>query len=262
MMSPPFLGSQSLFWYNPSMPRFDACLFDYGNTIIEFDTTQADSILRRLADALSERIAPLDLNALRKAVTHAHLLPHLGDPPSFLEMSPEDQMAWVLERAYGETLRPERGQIEYANGLLQNFFVESVSIEPDVVRFLTWLGQRCRVGLVSNYPCGQAIRRSLEKEGIKHLLDPIVVSGDVGFVKPHPEPFEVALAALGLEPQRVLFVGDRWDMDMVGAEKMGMATCHITGWTSDGDWGERYEAYRPDYVVERLSELEGIFVSE
>ena len=238
--------------------RYDACLLDYGHTIVKFDKPETEFILRRLVEALSSRVGPIELSALRQAVGHAHLLPHLGDPPSLREMTPELQMAWVLGRVYGETAPLERGQVEYANNLLQDLFVESISIEMEVVQFLTRLRQRCRVGLVSNYPCGPTIRRSLEKEGIRDLLDPIVVSGEVGFVKPHPKPFEVALAGLDLDPHKVLFAGDRWDMDMVGAEKLGMKTCHIVGFTCESDWQERYDVYRPDHVVEKLSELEAI----
>ena len=240
------------------MSTFDACLLDYGNTIVEFDTGQIEFILEGLVEAISQRIAPLDVDALREAVTHAHLVPHLGHPPSFKEPTPEEQMGWVLKQTYGEKVRLESGQITYANEVLQDLFVQSISIEVEVVESLTRMSHLCRLGLVSNYPCGPTIRRSLEKEGIHGLLDPIVVSGDVGFVKPHPEPFDTALRALGLRPQSVLFVGDRWDMDMNGARQLGMKTCHITGFTSDGDWEERYAVYRPDYVVETLRELEDV----
>ena len=240
------------------MSTFEACLLDYGNTIVEFDRGQIEFILEGLVEAISQRIAPLDLDVLREAVLHAHLVPHLGHPPSFKEPTPEEQMGWVLERTYGEKVRLEPGQIKYANEVLQDLFVQSISVEVEVVESLTRMSQRCRLGLVSNYPCGPTIRRSLEKEGIHGLLDPIVVSGDVGFVKPHPEPFDTALRALGVRPQSVLFVGDRWDMDMNGARKLGMKTCHITGLTSDGDWEERYAVYRPDYVVETLRELEEV----
>lgn len=240
------------------MPAFDACLLDYGNTIVEFDSGQIEFILERLAERVSESIAPLDREVLREAVSHAHLVPYVGDPPSFREPAPEEQMGWVLERSYGAKVELDPDQIAYANRALQDLFVESISIQVDVVEALARMRRAVRVGLVSNYPCGRTLRRSLEKEGIRELLDPIVVSGDVGFVKPHPEPFDAALRALAVRPENVLFVGDRWDMDMLGARKLGMKTCHITGFTSDGDWEERYAVYRPDYVVGTLAELEGV----
>ena len=113
----------------------------------------------------------------------------------------------------------------------------------------------------NGYTCssaGEAIRRSLKRVGIGDFLDPVVVSGEVGFVKPHPAPFTAALERLALAPEKVLFVGDRWDVDLLGARNAGMRTCHHVGFTLDRNLEERYKAYRPDFQIQRLEELEGI----
>jgi FMN phosphatase YigB (HAD superfamily) len=81
-------------------------------------------------------------------------------------------------------------------------------------------------------------------------------------VKPHQSVFDAALEALQIPAERVLFVGDRWDADMVGARNVGMKTCHHIGYTSDLDLTERYTAYRPDYQIRRLEEIEGILQGE
>ncbi len=239
------------------MNNFAAFLFDYGNTIIQFDRPQIGEIIARLARQLSEEIAPVTASVLRTATMEAHALPHVGDPPSFRESDPVDQMEFVLRRSYGTALEVTREHAVLANERLQQYFVESIAIPPGAVEVLEVLRRRAAVGLVSNYPCGDALRRSLDDVGVRELLDPVIVSGDVdvGYVKPHAKPFAVALARLDVDPSRVLFVGDRWEMDMLGARDVGMRTCHITGLTSDGEWGARYSTYRPDFVIERLEDL-------
>lgn len=239
------------------MSRFDACLLDYGNTVVEFDRYQAAWILERFARVLTERFErPTAVWTLGAAKTHVISEPHRGDPPQYRELHPHEEMRLFLRRVFGDDEDFSDEMVEECNRVLQDLFVESIRLQPSSREFLNRLRQRLSVGLVSNYPCGQAIRRSLERVGILDLFDPIVVSGDVGYVKPHPQPFLTALEELRLPPDRVLFVGDRWDMDMMGAGQLGMKTCQHIGHTSDLDLRERYRRYRPDFVIERLEDLD------
>ena len=55
-----------------------------------------------------------------------------------------------------------------------------------------------RLGLVSNtFDPGWLVRRDLAAWGLAERLDVVVLSSEVGKRKPHPEPFERALDALG-----------------------------------------------------------------
>jgi FMN phosphatase YigB (HAD superfamily) len=47
--------------------------------------------------------------------------------------------------------------------------------------------------------------------------------------KPHPRGFEEACARLGLEPSEVLYVGDRAEVDGVGARAAGMRCAIVSG---------------------------------
>jgi HAD superfamily hydrolase (TIGR01549 family) len=240
------------------MPAIDACLLDYGNTVVEFDRPQIDALHRRFHHGLGRLLPPVDLEHLARTLDHVCAIPHLGAPPDLRELSPREQMEIILERLYGEGLEATPALVEECDRLLQDLFVESIAIDPLTAEWLAASSRKVRFGLVSNYPCGRSLRRSLEREGILGLLDPIVISGEVGYVKPHARPFTVALEALDLPPERVLFVGDRWDADMVGARAVGMQTCHHIGYTSDRALDERYGSYRPDFRITRLEELDGI----
>jgi HAD superfamily hydrolase (TIGR01549 family) len=240
------------------MRPFEACLLDYGNTIVEFDRRQLDFIRGRLTASFSRLIGPIEPSVLAEVLDRACSLPYAGSPPTFRELTPLEQMAVVLREAYGNDRELPPDLVVECNRVLQNLFVESITIEMETLELLSALSRRLRVGLVSNYPCGEAIRRSLKKVGIDGLLDPVVVSGEVGFVKPHPAPFAAALELLAVPPEKVLFVGDRWDVDMLGARDAGMKTCHHLGFTLDRDVEARYKAYRPDFQIQRLEELEGM----
>ena len=80
-------------------------------------------------------------------------------------------------------------------------------------------GEGIALGLISDYP----IAPKLPGMGLAGLPFVAVINCEqVGALKPHRAPFDAALAALGLPPERVLHVGDREDSDVAGALACGM----------------------------------------
>ncbi|MEX1103570.1 MAG: HAD-IA family hydrolase [Dehalococcoidia bacterium] len=79
------------------------------------------------------------------------------------------------------------------------------------------------VGVVTNtiFPA-HLLWRNLSRLGIAGYIDVLVTSVDVGFGKPHPAPYQRALADLKLQPHEAIFVGDREETDIAGARAAGM----------------------------------------
>lgn len=76
------------------------------------------------------------------------------------------------------------------------------------------------MGVVTN--CSEALgRRAAARVGIS--FDVVVTSERAGFYKPDPRPYRMALAELGLPPERVLFVAGS-AFDLVGTAAVGMRT--------------------------------------
>jgi putative hydrolase of the HAD superfamily len=91
-----------------------------------------------------------------------------------------------------------------------------------------------KLGLVSNaFDPGWLLHRDLAQMGIAQRLDFSVFSSEVGLRKPHPAIFERALEALGVEPERSLFVGDRLYEDVRGAAEVGMTTVQALWFRAD-----------------------------
>ena len=89
------------------------------------------------------------------------------------------------------------------------------------------LAQDYPLAVVANFPVPEIVHLTLERHGLKQYFAPIVVSGAVGRMKPDPLPFEVALKALDVAPQDVLFVGDNLCNDMQGAKALGCRTAWL-----------------------------------
>jgi putative hydrolase of the HAD superfamily len=101
-----------------------------------------------------------------------------------------------------------------------------------------------RLGLVSNaFDPGWLLHRDLEQMGIAQRVEFSVFSSEFGLRKPHPAIFERALEALGAEPGRALFVGDRLYEDVRGAAEVGMTTVQALWFRAD----DHPDGAEPDY---------------
>ena len=92
------------------------------------------------------------------------------------------------------------------------------------VEAVTMLAGRYRLGVVSNYPNAPLVERTLERFGMRGFFSAVVVSGEFGWLKPHPSVFREALRRLEARPERTLFVGDDLRNDVKGPKALGLRT--------------------------------------
>lgn len=109
---------------------------------------------------------------------------------------------------------------------------------PHALRVLGTLAPSFRLGLVTNGPRDLQMAK-LERARPHHcasatgtvrlldLLDPIVISGEVGFHKPNPALFRVALERCGVGPSQAVYVGDSQRRDLCGATAAGIQTVWV-----------------------------------
>ncbi|MFC7505763.1 HAD-IA family hydrolase, partial [Nocardioides sp. GCM10030258] len=107
----------------------------------------------------------------------------------------ESLLAAELQTTDGSAVAPD--------GILSRLFA---GMQPDAEMFL--LAEELRfagleVGLLSN-----SWGNTYPRARIDALLDPVVISGEVGLRKPHAAIYELALDRLGLPADRVLFIDD------------------------------------------------------
>ena len=76
------------------------------------------------------------------------------------------------------------------------------------------------LGVVSN--SNGHVERFLELAGLRQYLDFVVDSAIVGFEKPDPRIFEVALSLAAVTPDQAVHVGDVYEIDVLGARRAGI----------------------------------------
>jgi HAD superfamily hydrolase (TIGR01549 family) len=91
---------------------------------------------------------------------------------------------------------------------------------------LSDLKRRYRLGLLTNGPSDIQWEK-IRSLGFGDVFDAIVVAGDVGIYKPDVRIFKVLLDRLGVGASAALFVGDVYEMDIVGAYRVGMRTAMV-----------------------------------
>ena len=75
-----------------------------------------------------------------------------------------------------------------------------------------------KIGVLSDFPLFERI----QDMKIDDLVDFACSSDDTGFLKPDTHCFEYLLYNLRMSPQEVLYVGDSYDKDIVGASNAGV----------------------------------------
>ncbi len=91
----------------------------------------------------------------------------------------------------------------------------------DVIPALTGLkGKGLILGLISNVD--RDITSMLNEMKLESLLQVVVTSQEVGFNKPQPEIFRAALSRAGVQAAEAIYVGDQYQIDIMGAKQAGM----------------------------------------
>ncbi len=80
-----------------------------------------------------------------------------------------------------------------------------------------------RLAALSDFPIGV----KLKAMKLDTFFDFVVSSEDLGHFKPSATPFKVLADKLDVKPEQILYVGDSYKKDVIGANNAGMYTCLI-----------------------------------
>lgn len=238
--------------FDPKAVR--AVVFDYGSTLIEFAKPQITACDAALAGALARHFGNPDMDRLLAIRNRDRMAPY--QTPEYRENDLVEITANLVRDLYG--VEPAGEQIADILKTRHDIFVRVVHAEPHVFDVLEYLGRKYKIGLLSNYPDGAAIRDSLERTGLAQYFDAVVVSGDLGVVKPHPVPYITVLSELRVKAHRAVLVGDNWLGDIQGAKGAGLQAILTTQWQTPEVFPREDHHVEPDAVITHLDELKGL----
>ena len=200
------------------MTQPSACLIDVYETILSCDFSRHDREMPALAGVAPDawragiwRVGPLfNVGRLTKAEGFGQILQESG-------VEPRASLVRALVEADRELL------------------LASAHLYRDSIPFLENLRSHdIRTAIVSN--CSEHTRDLLVKLGVPELVDEVVLSCEVGAVKPSAEIFRHALDQLGVPAGAALFVDDQAAF-CAGAAAVGIRAAQIVRGELDGIGG-------------------------
>ena len=230
--------------------------FDLFNTLITVEPHALDVALNRLMGSLDRDGLPVEESSFRRA--------HRDAAVRFLEHSRKDgrethNRFWISAALETQGLRIDPSDPRVADSVDAYFsaFVEFCRPVPGTREMLTSLTGLYRLGLLSNFTHAPAAFEILRTLGLTPFFDVVVISGDVGYRKPHSRVFQLLAEGLGTERNRIVYVGDDPEPDITGARNAGLCPVWTTYVRDSGiDYAPGYSARggeESDYGVPRVS---------
>lgn len=143
------------------------------------------------------------------------------------------------------------GDAALAKAFSEDFFAVSPTksrLMPHAREVLEYLAPKYNLYILSN-GFQELQCHKMRSAGIDRYFKKIVLSDDIGVLKPWPEIFHFAMSATQSELRESLMIGDSWDNDITGARGVGMHQVYynVTG---------RAEfPFKPTYQITDLKEL-------
>jgi HAD superfamily hydrolase (TIGR01549 family) len=163
-----------------------------------------------------------------------------------------DRLHWLIQRAGGRP-RPQCGHVAIACEAVDEALVRHPpSLLPGAADAVRALAARVPLAIISDpsFASGRAQDAVLRQDGLLDYFTATVYSMDVGHAKPHPQPFRVAVAALGVDsPADVIHVGDNERTDVRGALAAGLRAIRLDV------VARRSDASAAEFVARSLEEL-------
>jgi len=227
--------------------RYDAIVFDLGNTLLPWGDAENLAVFRALEETVTRALGPVDgfrerVLALRERVAARR----------YTTME-EATVAEFVEAFTGGGA--PAGLVDAVAETVETAFLGAARIPAPVRPLLERLGGHRPLAVLSNFFLTSPVERLLRREGLMDLFVHVEVSATGGLMKPHPAPFETVRERLGTSWERTLMVGDDFWADIVGGHRAGFLTALTHEHRQDVTSDPRAPEVRADRVLASLDEL-------
>ena len=235
----------------------DAVLFDLDDTLIDWSGMEQEweDMNRPLVDNVYDHLVQLGNNLPARAAFYESFIRRVRevwDEAKENLLGPEFSEA--LRRVCSDAgIDPALIDVETLMRVYDWQPMPGVVPYPDTIMVLQALHEAgYALGLVTNsfYPMWMR-DVELQHYSLLDYFDVRISASDAGYIKPHKAIYEHALFLMGTEPQRTVFVGDRPQHDILGANEAGLISVLL-----DPPHLEREKnGIEAEFTINSLSEL-------
>ncbi len=167
--------------------------------------------------------------------------------PDFFDAFPTVREFLDADEYFKEFESDEKDLIE------KTFAAHECGWVPDNCRkVLNELSKVHKLGLISNVWCESIyFKERLKEEEVYDLFDLLIFSTDHGAIKPSSKLFEIAINHFGMKPNELVYIGDNYKRDVIGAKNVGINSILIQNSPAGDITGD----VKPDYVISGIEEL-------
>ncbi len=143
-----------------------------------------------------------------------------------------------------QRIPPDDPRISRAVDSYFSAFLDHATLLPGTLEMLDTLRDRYRLGLLSNFTHAPAVQRILSKLGLEPFLEVTLISGELGYRKPHARVFQELTRQFCVPKAHIAFVGDDLHADVQGSQQAGLQPI----WTT---YAREYKATLTHDIAER-----------
>jgi len=194
--------------------NYDGVLFDVGGTLLNVARDPRESAIEAVA-----HLGRVSLDAYAAGIEQAQReWRESGGAPETEDLTE----TWVAHNKRALELARFKGDVASAARLMEaSFLADGWELFSDTHAALAGIRSLgLPMGIVSNWP--PTLESTLRRLKIRDYFGPVIASGVVGYTKPHPQIFRIALDELGVTAPRALYVGDSVPHDVQGAAAAGV----------------------------------------
>jgi epoxide hydrolase-like predicted phosphatase len=180
-----------------------AVFFDLGGVIVR---TEFQVPRQQLADRLG-----MDYDDLNRIVFDTES----SGRASIGEITSEEHWTSIVQR-----LKRPTSELS----LIRDEFFAGDIVDRTLVEYIRSLRGKYKTGLISN--AWGDLREFVVREKFDDAFDRMIISAEVGAMKPEAKIFQVALEQFGVSPNEAVFVDD-FLINIEGCEKVGMQGIHF-----------------------------------
>ena len=209
------------------MESIKAIGFDLFNTLITADEGAVDEAVRRLIRRLHQEGLGFDDETFCSIYRKTSLEFIARAERNGIETHNRFWVSATLQKL-GLHINPDDHRIAYALVSYFSAFFDYCHLIPKTVSMLDCVRSEYRLAMLSNFTHAPACRALVNYFGLSAFFDVILVSGELGYRKPHPDVFNRLVDKLNVERDSVIYVGDNPEADVIGAFNAGIKPVWFT----------------------------------
>jgi HAD superfamily hydrolase (TIGR01549 family) len=234
------------------MKMIRGVFFDVDDTLFDRELAQ-----RKVLQIIVERYSELFEGIHEERVLSAFLTSDRISNDEYVAGLPGKEIRSRRTEIFLGLLRLSRHRAKEITDLYVNEYPTLNAPVPGAKELVSNLASKYTLGVISNgLPDVQY--KKLGALGVDSEFACIVLSEVLGIAKPDPQIFHHALSLLSMSPNEVLYIGDSFENDVMGAIGVGMPVC----WFNPTGIKPKHPDIYPTYEIKELSMVECLLATD